>query len=119
MLFRSEFYLFSEYDSLQDKSEGQGRQVKTLSKDLEQSVQECIRTKEKLAETESVLAEKNSRLIKVSSELAERQARTVILEDEKNRQDKTFSKLSSENKELVRKCLLDWQPCRRWPVTKL
>ena len=75
-----------------------------MSKDLEQSVQECIKAKEKLAETESDLAEKNSRLSIVSSELAERHARIMILEEERNTQDKTLEKLSKENKELVRKC---------------
>ena len=88
---------------MQDTSDSQGKQIKVLSKDLEQSVQECIKAKEKLAETESDLAEKNSRLSIVSSELAERHTRIMILEEERERQDKTFEKLSKENKELVRK----------------
>jgi septal ring factor EnvC (AmiA/AmiB activator) len=105
-------YLFSEYDAVQDTSESQGKQLKVLSKDLEHSVQECIKIKEKLAETELDLAEKNSRLSTVTSELAERHARIIILEEERNCQDKTIEKLSLENKELVRTFFLG-QPIKK------
>jgi septal ring factor EnvC (AmiA/AmiB activator) len=98
------FQLFfpTEYDSLQDTSENQASQIKVLNKDLEQSVQECIRTKEKLAATETDLSDKTLRLGSVSAELGECQSRVKSLEDEKQRQEKTIAKLSAENKELVK-----------------
>ena len=95
--------LFSiEYDSLQDTSESQASQIKVLNKDLEQSVQECIRTKEKLAATEVDVSEKTSRLGSVTTELGESQSRVKVLEEEKQRQEKAIAKLSAENKELVK-----------------
>jgi len=92
---------FPEYDSLQDTSENQGKQLKVLNKDLEQSVQECIRTKEKLAATESDLDEKNSRLSCATADLSECQLKIKGLEEARATQEKTISKLSAENKELV------------------
>jgi hypothetical protein len=92
---------FPEYDSLQDTSENQGKQLKVLNKDLEQSVQECIRTKEKLAATESDLDEKNSRLSCATSDLSECQLKIKSLEEARTTQEKTILKLSAENKELV------------------
>ena len=95
--------LFSiEYDSLQDTSESQASQIKVLNKDLEQSVQECIRTKEKLAATEVDVSEKTSRLGSVTTELGESQSRVKVLEEEKQRQEKAIAKLSADNKELVK-----------------
>ena len=65
-------------------------------------MQECIKTKEKLAATEADLSEKALRLGSVSAELGESQSRIKSLEDERQRQEKTISKLSADNKELVR-----------------
>ena len=91
----------SEYDSLQDKSDSQANQIKVLSKDLELSVQDSVKAKEKLALTESDLAEKSSRLGSVSSELSDCQAKIKGLEESRAAQEKLISKISAENRELV------------------
>ena len=65
------------------------------------SVQDCTRTKEKLATTESDLNDKNARLGSVTSELSECQTKMKNLEEARTSQDKAITKISSENKELV------------------
>ncbi len=65
------------------------------------SVQDCIRTKEKLASTESDLSDKNSRLGSATSELSECQTKLRNLEEARAAQEKTISKISAENKDLV------------------
>ena len=91
----------SEYDSLQDKSDSFADQIKVLSKDLELSVQDCVKTKEKLALAEADLAENNSRLSSVSSELSDNQAKVKGLEESRAAQEKSISKISADNRELV------------------